>query len=166
RHRVEHDEKYLTFTRLDTEGKPLYIRDARKNLVMQYIFPALADDREDDPVTGFVPCYDIAGNLLVPHSMDGGDRFMLADAAGQPLFTWDVNHRVEDSGERVLEHRVLSTTYDALRRPTEQRLHIDGADHGHLVSLLVYGESLSSPHDARASNLRGQVFEQFDPSGL
>ena len=33
------DEKYLTFTKLDAEGKPLWIRDARKNLVMQYITP-------------------------------------------------------------------------------------------------------------------------------
>ena len=33
------DEKYLTFTKLDAEGKPLWIRDARENLVMQYITP-------------------------------------------------------------------------------------------------------------------------------
>ena len=32
------DEKYLTFTKLDAEGKPLWIRDARNNLVMQYIY--------------------------------------------------------------------------------------------------------------------------------
>ena len=31
------DEKYPTFTKLDAEGKPLWIRDARGNLVMQYI---------------------------------------------------------------------------------------------------------------------------------
>jgi YD repeat-containing protein len=30
------DEKYLTFTKLDAEGKPLWIRDARNNRVMQY----------------------------------------------------------------------------------------------------------------------------------
>ena len=31
---------YLTFTKLDAEGKPLWIRDARGNLVMQYISPS------------------------------------------------------------------------------------------------------------------------------
>ena len=33
------DEKYLTFTKLDAEGKPLWIRDARKNIVIQYTTP-------------------------------------------------------------------------------------------------------------------------------
>ena len=33
------DEHYLTFTKLDAEGKPLWICDARGNLVMQYITP-------------------------------------------------------------------------------------------------------------------------------
>ena len=37
------DEKYLTFTKLDAEGKPLWIRDARGNLVMQYITPPKND---------------------------------------------------------------------------------------------------------------------------
>src|SRR5205085_6415401 len=34
---VLHDEKYVTFTKLDAEGKPLWIRDARGSLVMQYV---------------------------------------------------------------------------------------------------------------------------------
>ena len=37
------DDRYFTFTKLDAEGKPLWIRDARGNLVMQYITPAKAD---------------------------------------------------------------------------------------------------------------------------
>jgi len=64
------DEKYFTFTKLDAEGKPLWIRDARKNLVMQYIVPPVPNDQPNDPVAGFAPCYDIAGNLLFQHSMD------------------------------------------------------------------------------------------------
>ena len=71
------DEKYLTFTKLDAEGKPLWIRDARNNLVMQYITPPVPDNQPTDPIAGFVPCYDIAGNLLFQHSMDAGDRWML-----------------------------------------------------------------------------------------
>src|SRR5262249_7533447 len=37
--RTRHDEKYVTFTKLDAEGKPLWIRDALGHLVMQYITP-------------------------------------------------------------------------------------------------------------------------------
>ena len=39
------DEKYLTFTKLDAEGKPLWIRDARSNLVMQYITPPVPNNQ-------------------------------------------------------------------------------------------------------------------------
>ena len=40
-----HDEQYVTFTKLDAEGKPLWIRDARKNLVMQYITPPVPNNQ-------------------------------------------------------------------------------------------------------------------------
>ncbi len=49
------DEKYLTFTKLDAEGKPLWIRDARKNLVMQYITPPVPNNQATDPVTALRP---------------------------------------------------------------------------------------------------------------
>src|SRR5262245_50054796 len=71
------NEKYFTFTKLDAEGKPLWIRDARRNLVMQYITPPVSNNQPIDPVAAFTPCYDIAGNLLYQHSMDAGDHWML-----------------------------------------------------------------------------------------
>ena len=90
------DERYLTFTRLDAEGKPLWIRDARGNLVMQYLSPPKPDRDEPRIARDFgptgnpnkdiglrVPAYDIAGNLLFQHSMDAGDRWMMNDAAGK-----------------------------------------------------------------------------------
>src|SRR5260370_7148197 len=63
-----HDEKYLTFTKLDAEGKPLWIRDARGNLVMQYITPPLANNAAH-PVAAFAPSYAIPHNLLFPPHM-------------------------------------------------------------------------------------------------
>ena len=100
------DEKYLTFTKLDAEGKPLWIRDARNNLVMQYITPAGAEQSTRRPSQhGFVPCYDIAGNLLFQHSMDAGDRWMLNDAAGKPMLAWDSRGHT------------FRTDYDELHRP-------------------------------------------------
>ena len=150
------DKKYVTFSKLDAEGKALWIRDARGNLVMQYITPPKANNASDNsmPINS-VPCYDIAGNLLFQHSMDGGDRWMINDATGQPFYAWDKNEN--EAG--VLEGRIYHTLYDALRRPTEQQLHINNTLH--VIERLVYGENQDSDN-----NLRGQLFQHYDSSGL
>jgi RHS repeat-associated protein len=172
RHGVDHDEKYVTFTKLDAEGKPLWIRDDRGNLVMQCITPLkftrAADDLDpagpENVPHGTVRCYDVAGNLLFQHSMDAGGRWMLPDATGQPMYSWDTNTRLTDEGERLTENRIVQTAYDALRRPLEQRLKIN--DGGwHTVERLEYGETLSDEGKARALNLRGQLHEHYDSSG-
>ncbi|NJK28533.1 MAG: RHS repeat protein [Coleofasciculaceae cyanobacterium SM2_3_26] len=150
------DEKYVTYTKLDAEGKPLWIQDARGNRVMEYINRPGAE-------TDFVPCYDIAGNLLFQHSMDGGDRWMLMDATGQPFYAWDRNERVADGGTLVLENRIFHTTYDALRRPLEQQLQINGGTPPQVIEGFIYGESQP---EAQERNLRGQVYQHYDPSGL
>ena len=165
------DEKYFTFTKLDVEGKPLWIRDARGNLVMQYIYvePPKPTRRADEPdpanpeaiPTGAVPCYDIAGNLLFQHSMDAGDRWTLNDAAAKMLFAWDRNERRDATG-LVPEERLYFTNYDALHRPLEVWLTINQATQ-HLIERFVYGESLP---DASTRNLRGQLHQHYDSSGL
>src|SRR5437773_12297038 len=127
------DEYYLTFTRLDAEGKPLWIRDARGNLVMQYITPTKPTRASDEtdrtkietmPAAG-VPCYDIAGNLLFQHSMDAGDRWMLTDAAGKPMLAWDYNQRQDANENFVDEQRLYFTEYDALHRPKQEWLSVN-----------------------------------------
>lgn len=121
------DEKYITFTKLDTEGKPLWIRDARGNLVMQYITPAKANnDASNTMPANAIPCYDIAGNLLFQHSMDAGDRWMLMDAAGKPMLAWDMNETPQGNAA-TRENRIYATDYDKLYRPTAQWLTM--ADH-------------------------------------
>lgn len=154
------DEKYVTFTKLDAEGKPLWLRDARKNLVMQYIAPPVADGQPDDPLTGFAPAYDIAGNLLFQHSMDAGDRWMLNDAAGKPLLAWD------NRGQ------AFRTTYDALRRPIA--FFVTGADlqdatREVLFETVTHGDSPDSGlSDVRTKqlNLRGKTFQHRDMAGI
>lgn len=172
------EEKYLTFTRLDAEGKPLWIRDARGNLVMQYIYPPkptrwAAEANEDMP-TGSVPCYDIAGNLLYQYSMDGGDRWMLMDATGQPFYAWDRNGIIDGDGSlRDEEHRTYHTEYDELRRPLRQWLQINGGsplllerfEHGDQPDLFP-ARPAGEVTEAEERNLRGQVYRHFDPSGL
>ncbi|CAH0353123.1 hypothetical protein AQB9606_03073 [Aquabacterium sp. CECT 9606] len=176
------DDYYLTYTKLDAEGKPLWIRDARDNLVMQYILPnkptRLADQDNEDipsrPVGGATvysaPTYDMAGNLLYQHSMDAGDRWMLMDAAGKPMLAWDFNDRGPDT---AIQARLYRTDYDPLHRPTAQWLKID-ADAPAMVEAFDYCDAASprdaagpiSLADAQQRNLIGQSVSHFDPSGL
>ncbi len=170
-----HDEKYLTFTKLDAEGKPLWIRDARGNLVMQYVQHPPAVPRpisnRDEPVS-YAPAYDIAGNLLFQHSMDGGDRWMLNDAAGKPMLAWDFNERQTDDGANG-EQRQYLTEYDALHRPTAQRLITNGEPPG-LIERYEYRDAWISADGTanptlaadREANLLGQLVRHYDPSGL
>jgi RHS repeat-associated protein len=156
------DEKRVTLTRLDAEGKPLWIRDARGNLVMQYITPPRADNDPGneppyriDPETGesvySVPGYDIAGNPLFQRSMDAGDRWMLNDAAGKPMFAWDSRGAM------------LMSSYDALHRPLT--LELKNADHTDwiLVGLTQYGEGAT---DDKTNNRRSRPYRSFDQSGV
>lgn len=154
------DEKYLTFTKLDAEGKPLWIRDARGNLVMQYITPAKVNNDASNtmPVTA-VPCYDIAGNLLFQHSMDAGDRWMLMDAAGKPMQAWDLNETPQGTAA-TREDRFYSTDYDKLHRPTAQWLEINTGPRV-MVERYEYQDAVTND----VNNLNGQLIRHYDPSG-
>jgi RHS repeat-associated protein len=174
------EERYLTFTKLDVEGKPLWICDARGNLVMQYIAPPgpdhtpLYDSAGRDYRPAYfmpalsVPCYDIAGNPLFQHSMDAGDRRMLMDAAGQPLLAWDYNERNDATSTRLFkEHRRFRVVHDDLHRPLERWLRvrdeITGTTDESLVERFRYGEGVAND---QALNLRGKVWQHYDCSGL
>ena len=160
------DDRYFTFTKLDAEDKALWVRDSRGNLVMQNITPVKATRWVDDPTENIpgrsVPCYDIAGNPLFQHSMDSGDRWMLLDAVGKPVFAWDFNQRQDDRGAFIDEERLFFSRYDALHRPLEQWLTIN-KDARHLIERYIYGEQLP---DARERNLLGQLHQHLDDSGL
>ncbi|GAB3918319.1 SpvB/TcaC N-terminal domain-containing protein [Larkinella terrae] len=161
------DEKYVTFTKLDAEGKPLWIRDARNNLVMQYLAPAVPANQVADPVAGFVPCYDVAGNLLFQHSMDGGDRWTLNNAAGKTMLSWDLNERQDEAGAGQIENRAFFTRYDSLLRPVELWLTINN-ESPQLIDQSVFIDTLDNPNlaDAQARNLCGQLYQHRDGSGL
>ncbi|WAK02312.1 SpvB/TcaC N-terminal domain-containing protein [Methylobacter sp. YRD-M1] len=172
---AQKDEKYITFTKLDAEGKPLWVRDARKNLVMQYITPIkpIQAAKEPDPSnpenipTNSVPCYDIAGNLLFQHSMDAGDRWMLNDAAGKPMLAWDYNERQDEAGAVFAENRLYFTEYDELHRPKTHWLAINGGD-AQMIERFEYVDTKDNVNidDAHSRNLCGQLHKHFDSSGL
>ena len=149
------DSKNVAFRRLDAEGKPLWIQDARGIRVAQYITPPLAggayslDDAHNLNPQGFAPCYDISGQLLFQHGSDSGDRWMLPDATGEPLFAW--------SG-RGFRTRF---TYDVLHRPIGVFV-AENAGTELLTELHVYGEGSA---DASA-NRRGRPYRVYDGGGV
>ena len=166
-------EKHVTFTKLDAEGKPLWIRDALGHLVMQYITPPRANNAAGEAMPrGAAPCYDMAGNLLFQHSMDAGPRWSLNDAAGKPLFGWDV-YRAVDTAAATPQKRLYVSDYDALHRPTQQWLVMD-ADAPRLIEALDYCDTIAPRSaagtlalaEAQRRNLIGQAVRHFDPSGL
>src|SRR5690554_5218268 len=83
------------------------------------------------------PCYQ--------ESLDSGTQRTLVDAAGQPLYAWDA------------EDRKTEIIYDELRRTLKQIT--DGKE----LEYYVYGEGQIN---AKENNLRGQLYQHYDGSGL
>src|SRR6266851_1942732 len=124
---------YETRVELDIEGNQLAVIDARHNRVLEQQF-------------------DMLGHVLYRHSADAGDRWMLDDAAGKPMRTWN---------SRSFTNRM---TYDLLHRPTELYVR-QGTGGEMLVERSVYGETLPEI-DAVRLNLRGKVYQQYDGAGV
>lgn len=170
-----YEEKYLTYTKLDAEGKPLWIKDARANLVMQYVYPYATDNRTEPdkrtpPSNKYSPCYDIAGNLLFQHSMDAGDKWAINDAAGKPIFAWDVYKPQETTA--LVENRFYFTQYDKLHRPKGLWLKIDNALPIQ-IELFKYNDTTmpnGNPNpnlvQLKADNLIGRLKKHYDAGGL
>jgi RHS repeat-associated protein len=102
--------------------------------------------------------YDMLSQRLHQSSMEGGQRWMLNDAASKPIRAWD------SRGHN------LRTEYDALRRPVNR--FVLGTDANSdprttagevLFEKTDYGEG--QPND-QALNLRTRVFQVSDTGGL
>jgi RHS repeat-associated protein len=116
---------------LDVEGNRREVIDAENRVVMRY-------------------SYDMLGNRIHQASMEAGERWMLNDVAGNPLYAWDSgNHRSR-------------TTYDPLRRPTASFALLETGVEA-LVGRSQYGETQPSPE---RGNLRGKVVRIFDQAGV
>ncbi len=125
------DAFYETFVDLDVEGNPLEITDARENTA------------ETDT---FAP----GGVQLYSESVDAGNRWVLADAGGRPLRSWDSRGHTR------------RWSYDALSRPTHAYIKTN-QDPEVLAGRSVYGESLAQPEQ---TNHRGQLFRVYDTAGM
>ncbi|MBN2319927.1 MAG: RHS repeat-associated core domain-containing protein [Acidobacteria bacterium] len=93
--------------------------------------------------------YDMISNKILQNSMDAGRRWILYDAAGKALRSWD------DKG------RSLRTEYDELRRPRNSFVKESGGTE-QLVGRTIYGEAAVNPEQ---KNLRGKVYQAYDGAG-
>lgn len=125
------DEFYTTRVILNIEGNPREVIDAKDRVVMRYD-------------------YDLLGNRIYQASMEAGERWMLNDVTGKPLYAWDSR-----------DHQ-FRTAYDPLRRPTDSFLR-EGGGPEWLIGRSVYGETRLNPE---AHNLRGKVIQVFDQAGI
>ncbi len=125
------DEFYRTRVITDIEGNEREVIDALDRVVMRYD-------------------YDMLGTRIHQASMEAGERWMLNDVAGQPLYGWD------SRGHRS------RAVYDALRRPKDSYLR-EGAGTEHLIGSTTYGESQPNPEER---NLRGKAVQTFVQAGV
>jgi RHS repeat-associated protein len=125
------EEFHSTRVNLDIEGNQREVVDAKDRVVMRYD-------------------YDALGNRIHQASMEAGERWMLNDVAGKPLYAWD---------SRSHQFR---TAYDALRRPTDSFLR-EGAGAELLEGRILYGETRANPED---NNLRGKAVQILDQAGI
>ena len=125
------DEHYITRVEYDVEGNQREVTDANDRVVVRYD-------------------YDMLGTAIRQASVDAGERRMLNDILGAPLYAWD------DRGHRVRTH------YDQLHRAIESSLRVEN-DPEQSVARTIYGETQSNPEVA---NLRGQVVQLLDQAGV
>ena len=125
------EEKYTTRVVFDIEGNQRKVIDAKGRIVMRYD-------------------YDLLGTKIHQASMEAGERWMLNDVTGKPLYAWDSR-----------DHQ-FRTTYDVLQRPTDVFLRT-GAGVEQVIGLTVYGESRPNPE---AKNQRGKAVQLFDQAGV
>jgi len=122
--------KYETRVELDIEGNQRSVMDARGRTVMSYD-------------------YDLLSARIHQVSMDAGERWMLNDVMGKPIYGWD------SRGHR------LHYRYDAVRRPTKLDVNKDSVER--VAEQVIYGEDL--PDDTQL-NLRGKAYQQMDGAGI
>jgi len=126
--------KYESRSTLDIESHQLQAIDSKGRIVGNYM-------------------YGMLGSSLHQSSMEAGERWSLANAAGSPLFTWN------SRGYRS------HFTYDSMQRPLATMMLADGATAEVLMHCTVYGDTLTSP-DPKLQNRRAQVVQVYDQAGV
>jgi RHS repeat-associated protein len=122
---------YLTRLEVDIEGNQRSVTDAVNRKIATYD-------------------YDLLGTRIHQFSVDAGERWMLREASGKPIRSWDSRSNA------------IRQTFDALRRPTNLFVQIGNANEM-LAERTLYGEG--QPNEQQL-NLRTRVSQQFDGAGI
>jgi RHS repeat-associated protein len=136
--------RFATRTALDTAGKPLALIDPLGRRV--------AESCVREPNGGgfrYVAGFDMAGRALYSHSSDSGERRILNDIAGKPIYTF------------TARGFVFHNQFDVLRRPT----HVFVSNNGAAPILLersIYGDR----HPDATLYLKGKLYRHYDSSGV
>jgi RHS repeat-associated protein len=129
-------QKYPTHTTLDIQGNSLVVTDARGNQVMTSDF-------------------DLLKRTLHSKSPDAGERWILQNVLDKPIYSWDSNN----NQVRMLYDELHRRTYTYVQQATSAEI---------LTERLVYADrpdsNVLSPPEI--SNLRGEIYQSFDASGV
>jgi len=125
------EEFYSTRTVLDIESNRRALVDAQGRVAMRFD-------------------YDMIGRHIHQAAMDGAERWVVSDVAGNPIREWD------------MRGHAFRTVYDAMRRGLESYMS-EGGGPELLVARTQYGESQPTPE---TNNLRGKTFKVFDQAGI
>lgn len=130
------EEFYSTQTIQDIEGNVRYVIDARGNTVMQYK-------------------YDMLGHQLYQLSMDAGERWLLNDCMGKPVFAWDS------------KQQQFETTYDVLHRPIANTVTKQSKL---VLSATIYSDTKGLTQQQLLAqqqlNLIGKAITNYDSAGI
>ena len=116
--------KYATRVELDIEGNQREVIDAKDRIVMRYD-------------------YDMLGTRIHQASMEAGERWMLNDVAGKPIYAWDSR-----------DHQ-FRTAYDPLRRPID--FLRKAQNRSILIGRTVYGETQPNPEAKQPARQGGSA---------
>ncbi|HET8924383.1 MAG TPA: SpvB/TcaC N-terminal domain-containing protein [Candidatus Acidoferrum sp.] len=129
-------QKYPTRTKLDIQGNPLVVTDARGNQAM---------------ITDF----DMMKRPLHTKSIDAGQRWTLQDVAGKPIWAWDSNQ----NQVQIVYDELHRQTFTYLLLPAGTRpiviqrvVYADRPD-----------SNMPSPPEQ--ANLRGKVYQSYNGAG-
>jgi RHS repeat-associated protein len=149
------EEQFSTRMELDIEGNQRAVRDASTKA--QNAQGTEVEDKLGRIVMLYA--YDMLGNRVYQHSMESSTRWMLNDAAGKPIRTWDSRGHnfvtAYDQLRRQIKQYVIGTTNDSDSR-TRQAIPL-------LVDNVEYGEAQPN---AEALNLRTRTFRHCDTAGI
>ena len=150
-----------------TEHKAHYNADTEEyeDVVMRYVYDIRGNLLEvKDPYNRKV--FEYKYDLRPPQEDENGEQQPLPPLwtrhidSGESISVFDVMGKSVESKD-AKDARALSS-YDTLNRPTNGWSQNNGSDLLRLTACVIYGEEATSP---KASNLLGQLWQQYDESG-